>query len=132
MKESDLYKHLRRNCKGGHFTRIENSVGVGAPDVHLTIDDHRHWIELKRLMGRQIEVQATELVWASKELKAGADTLYMWYDEGYYCVMLYSTLRNLKPVSIKPSVLRFHAKNQENFRVNPSLFREKLLSFTCT
>lgn len=48
MNEAGLWDWLRRNAPAGHWVRLENSVGLGTPDVNYKIKGGPEgWAELK-------------------------------------------------------------------------------------
>lgn len=48
MKESSFWGYLKRYLPAdGHYTRIENSISSGFPDVHYTLEGFSGTIELK-------------------------------------------------------------------------------------
>ena len=49
MNESGLWKRIKKANPDAHLERIENSVGVGTPDVNFCTSDASGWIELKYL-----------------------------------------------------------------------------------
>ena len=121
MKEKQLYQFIKRHLPKAHLTRIENTAGVGVFDLHITHDSKSMWWELKTLYKGLIEVRSSQIVWAYKELKAGKDHWFVWYDREarHVSFMRFSTLRTLDPISRSKSGIKFRVKDHEDFGVKP-------------
>lgn len=70
--------------KFGHIHRIENSAGIGTPDINCCFSGHEHWIESKCLDAwpvREISVRLKhpfkleQRVWFRRRLQAGGHPL---------------------------------------------------------
>ena len=58
MSEKELWQLIRRNVPG-HLLRIENLIGAGIPDSHLTHKGRQVWLELKIGKGNNVQFQIT-------------------------------------------------------------------------
>lgn len=75
--ESEVYSCVRRALSGTmvpyiHFGRIENTVGVGIPDLFLTAAGRTAWIELK--FNRRV-LRPEQYVWIRDQIRAGGCVL---------------------------------------------------------
>jgi len=60
--ESRLWKTIEKNLKRyGIFTRIENSAGVGTPDVYACVRGVSAWIELKQVDGLKVGMRPEQI-----------------------------------------------------------------------
>ena len=60
MSEKELWQLIKRNVPG-HLIRIENLVGAGVPDLHLTHKGKTVWLELKIGKGNNVQFQNTQI-----------------------------------------------------------------------
>lgn len=118
MTESSLYKRLKRHLPQAHFTRLENSISSGVPDVYVTMTTSMWW-ELKVLQGLTIGVRPLQFIWAKRNYDAGARNLFfVWAEDNDVCFISYSTLRIQEIASKDSKAIRFKVKGKEDFRVS--------------
>ena len=60
MSEKELWQLIRRNVPG-HLLRIENLIGAGIPDSHLTHKGKQVWLELKIGKGNNVQFQNSQI-----------------------------------------------------------------------
>lgn len=95
--ESRFYKNkiypMLKKLKGARYTRIENSVGSGIPDLNFTYKGKTYWYELKvtKTNHGRIEFRAAQHNWHNKERKAGGNPLCLAYDKKERKIYLFSS-----------------------------------------
>lgn len=64
------------------YTRIENSIGSGIPDLNFTYKGKTYWYELKvtKTKAGKIEFRSAQINWHNKERKAGGNPLCLAQD----------------------------------------------------
>lgn len=77
MNEAQLWQLVKKNIDG-HLVRIENTAGIGTPDVHACLDGQEVWIELKVVKGNFIYFQASQLAWFTRRVAAGGNVKVLW------------------------------------------------------
>jgi hypothetical protein len=83
MSEKRAYQNFRDHVKqpGDRIDRIENSVGVGAPDINLCAEGRECWVELKSprepkrpgtpLFGSNHKLSVDQKNWFHRQTRAG-------------------------------------------------------------
>ena len=76
--ERRAYYRLKNLYPDAHWQRIENSVGVGCPDVNVCLKGKEVWIELKEgrvnKQGRVcIKVRPAQRAWVMRRLRSGGN-----------------------------------------------------------
>lgn len=89
MNESRFWKLLREDIlPSGHYSRIENEVDPGTPDVSFCVGGAEGFLELKYrpryprdpdapMLGDRYGVRPTQRVWIRKRLKAGGRVWFL-------------------------------------------------------
>ena len=72
MSEKELWQLIKRNVPG-HLIRIENLVGAGVPDLHLTHKGKTVWLELKIGKGNNVQFQNTQIAFVNEAKKHGGN-----------------------------------------------------------
>lgn len=72
VTEAHLSKRIQKMCAKVHWQRIENSVGVGAPDLHGCWMGKDLWFELKIYGGAR--TRASQNVWHMRRKQAGGQS----------------------------------------------------------
>ena len=67
MTEKELWQLIKRNVPG-HLIRIENLVGAGVPDLHLTHKGKAVWVELKI-----VQFQSSQIAFFNESKKHGGN-----------------------------------------------------------
>ncbi len=80
MDEKVLRTRLRNEWKPCHITAIEGAYSYGMPDLHVTVENGRAWIELKQNYSGRLIFKANQLSWMEREYQLGADTWIIWFD----------------------------------------------------
>lgn len=103
MTERDhVYKPMRDALPQAMWTRLENLVGQGMPDVHGCYQGVDVWIENKLVKGHRIIFQPTQPAWMMKRMAHGGrvyvlarkgDDLLLWSGRS-----LRALLMSCKPV----------------------------------
>ena len=71
MKEkTHIYPLLKRNVPA-HWTRIENRVGVGEPDVFGQHNGLAAWVELKLFKGNKFSFRPSQPAWIMMNISHG-------------------------------------------------------------
>jgi len=98
MAEKEIYKKMKEyvNDRGGRFTRIENAVSAGVPDVNICINGVEVWIECKEALGKKVEIRASQFVWAIEQRAAGGEWYCMIKHGGGYAVGMNNDILKLK------------------------------------
>lgn len=78
MTEKELYSKLKRAISG-FYTRIENTISSGIPDVLIVINGKTVLLELKVLRSGRIKFLSSQIVWATH--------FYNNYGIHYYCLV---------------------------------------------
>jgi hypothetical protein len=68
MSEKELWQLIRRNVPG-HLLRIENLIGAGIPDCHLTHKGKQVWLELKIGKGNNVQFQNSQIAFFAEAKK---------------------------------------------------------------
>lgn len=68
MKEKDLYAAIKRALPEPHWQRLENSVGIGQPDVNCCWQSREFWLELK--IGKPL-IRPAQYAWGMRRAKQG-------------------------------------------------------------
>lgn len=101
MNESDFYSRLvgPNLDKFGHVVRVENTVGVGCPDVHFCNRGRTAWIELKVAKAGRLVFQKPQIPWMRKHARHGgrACVLFLSEDEKRLSVLHARNLLNTSP-----------------------------------
>ena len=74
MNETAFWNKLREELPdGGHYTRVENLVGPGTPDVHYCVSSRSGWMEVKYTDKFPLEhpVLVSQMIWLEQHLRAG-------------------------------------------------------------
>lgn len=71
MSEKELWQLIKRNVPG-HLIRIENLVGAGVPDLHLTHKGKTVWLELKIGKGNNVQFQNSQIAFFAEAKKHGS------------------------------------------------------------
>lgn len=97
MNERDLYAKFKKNVPG-FYTRIENAISSGAPDVVAVYNGNIFFIELKILRSGKIKFQPSQIVWALDFFKERGLNYYCLVGSGDDVYRLYamSTILTLK------------------------------------
>ncbi len=83
MRESAFWGQVRDGMSNKiHWTRIENAASPGIPDVTGCMNGVEAWVELKVMKARRVEIRHSQVNWATKRIKAGADTLFFLVRDG--------------------------------------------------
>ena len=72
MTEKELWQLIKRNVPG-HLIRIENLVGAGVPDLHLTHKGKAVWVELKIGKGNNVQFQSSQIAFFNESKKHGGN-----------------------------------------------------------
>ena len=72
MSEKELWLLIKRNVPG-HLIRIENLVGAGVPDLHLTHRSKTVWVELKIGKGNNVQFQNSQIAFFNEAKKHGGN-----------------------------------------------------------
>lgn len=83
MTESDMWKRIKSKVRYGHWTRIENAVTSGVPDVYVCVGPKDFWIELK-VLHRLIKFRPAELAWMSNRMREDRDTVILAADDNQW------------------------------------------------
>lgn len=82
MKESSFWHDLRTGIQAlpkanrPFCHRIENSAGIGQPDVNLAYRGAEVWLELKVMKGNQIEVRHSQFRWLRERMAMGLNNTF--------------------------------------------------------
>ena len=81
MTESDFWLQVKARLPG-HLVRIENTAGVGTPDVNACWQGKEAWIELKVAKGHYIYFRAAQVVFMTRRaVENGRVFVLVKYDE---------------------------------------------------
>lgn len=70
--EKRLWKTIERPLKRyGMFVRIENTAGVGTPDVFACVRAVSAWVELKQVTGRKVELRPDQVEFLQRLSECG-------------------------------------------------------------
>lgn len=71
MNESQFWNsHVGPNMgKLGHFSRVENAVEYGCPDVNYAIKGQQGWLELKVVRKGQVYFRRSQIPWLKARLR---------------------------------------------------------------
>lgn len=97
MKESSFWSTLRNGFNAipkatrPFCHRIENSAGVGQPDVNVSYAGREVWLELKVMKGNQIEVRHSQFAWLRNRIEVNLHNTFfvarhkdaIWVWKGY-------------------------------------------------
>lgn len=67
----DLRKSLEKHNKNVHIVRIENLVGQGVPDTHITYFGSSFWLELKVSDAKKPALSKYQIAWHKQHADAG-------------------------------------------------------------
>ena len=86
-RESLFYPALRA-ALGGHFVRVENTIGRGTPDVWWSFGSHHYWIEVKVFENGIVKIRPEQMAWMTKESSNGGTCFIIAknYEEKYIAV----------------------------------------------
>jgi hypothetical protein len=87
MTEAGMWKRIRvwgRGVYQLHLARIENSVGVGQPDVNFGLEGREGWMELK-VWPRKLK--PSQVIWIEDRVAAGCMPMVMVYLRGEYFLL---------------------------------------------
>lgn len=77
MNPEQKFYYLIKDHLPGHVNRIENSTGVGMPDVNFCFKGQETWLELKANIGLLTEVnELIQIPFSSKRLR---DSQIIWH-----------------------------------------------------
>jgi hypothetical protein len=78
MRETKLYARLRPQLvKWGEVDRVENSAGVGMPDVYYNIEGVQGWLETKVAKGPVVYFERFQLPWMRRHVKQGNHRIFV-------------------------------------------------------
>src|SRR5688572_29251316 len=60
-----------------HGMRVENTAGVGQPDINICIEGIDIWIESKERRGNVIKIRPSQIAWIQKRSRAGGAVYIM-------------------------------------------------------
>lgn len=80
MTEKEMWGKMKRKITLGHWTRIENAVTSGAPDVYVCVAFKDFWVELK-VFHRLIKFRPSQLAWMSLRAREDRDTVILTADD---------------------------------------------------
>lgn len=101
LLEQQFYRYMRDKFPG-HVQRIENTVGVGMPDLNLCHNGREVWIELKVFVDDKVLLRKEQHAWMSTRAKNGGDcyvfaldvatqTIWVWQYKPHLSVLAYGT-----------------------------------------
>jgi len=78
--EKRFWVYLREHGFDGHVTRIENTAGIGTPDVNLVRKGCEMWLELKVAPPGKVLIRKEQRVWGYHHAKNGGNVyvLSLW------------------------------------------------------
>lgn len=131
----DLRKSLEKHRKNVHIVRIENLVGQGVPDTHITYFATSFWLELKVSDAKKPPLSKYQIAWHMQHADAGGHSWILQRTQKHERMKLYvgSGVRNIPawvPVMELPvPASRSHQGNgTSRSRCKKSVF-EELLDF---
>lgn len=108
----------------GHVQRIENTAGVGVPDVNICYKGREYWIELK-VCQPEILVRVEQWAWHNRRMANGGKCFLLAYsyeeETAYFAptfllkVKAYGTQRRYVQVTNKEALIHIKKSNLREF-----------------
>jgi hypothetical protein len=79
LSEAAYWAKLREDLPRGHYSRVENLLDLGVPDVSFCVGGIQGWLELKYTGRFPLEhpVLPTQIIWMDRRLRAGGRNIWI-------------------------------------------------------
>jgi hypothetical protein len=96
VKESAFWGQVKKamDAPDVHLVRIENTAGVGVPDVVVCCGGVDAWIELKVFHGKYLWIKNSQRIWTMRRYQAGGRSFIL--ARGPSVMYLYDALTMMK------------------------------------